>query len=231
MVTRAAYPGAMGGALREYREGRQHDPRWTRANWGHHAYLIQAFESIAMTLVGSGFDLRAGDSIAGVGPSGARFVEYVARSGEVGPGVVAVSLGDDGTLPLPDDSVQAVVLSFVLSEMPSPLARAQVARECRRVLSPDGRRGVLGRAPAEPAKSARRRDRTPGARRLFPDSRIEAQVADADPAGRAKSRCSDAVPVLTARIDPIAAVAPAGDDSDDGCHTGPAGGRRRMTRR
>jgi len=165
----------MGGALREYREGRQHDPRWTRANWGHHAYLIQAFESIAMTLVGSGFDLRAGDSIAGVGPSGARFVEYVARSGEVGPGVVAVSLGDDGTLPLPDNSVQAVVLSLVLSEMPSPLARAQVARECRRVLTPDGvvvcwdARLPNPRNPHVDAIGRRELER------LFPDSWIEAR--------------------------------------------------------
>jgi len=128
-----------------------------------------------MTLVGSGFDLRAGDSIAGVGPSGARFVEYVARSGEVGPGVVAVSLGDDGTLPLPDNSVQAVVLSLVLSEMPSPLARAQVARECRRVLTPDGvvvcwdARLPNPRNPHVDAIGRRELER------LFPDSWIEAR--------------------------------------------------------
>jgi SAM-dependent methyltransferase len=138
VVTRAAYPGVKGGALREYREGRRHDPRWARANWGHHAFLTQAFESIAKTLAASGLDLYADDAVLGIGPSGARFVEYLRRSGDPGPAVRAVSLSDDGTLPVPDDSVRAVVLSLVLSEMPSPLARAQVARECRRVLAPDG---------------------------------------------------------------------------------------------
>lgn len=173
MVARAAYPGDLGAALREFREGRRREPRWTRANWGHHAFLTQAFESMARTLREAGVDPSAGDVVLGVGPNGARFLDYLRRSGDPGPTLRAVDVQPDGTLPAADGSAVAVVLSLVLSEQPSPVARAQIARECRRVLPPDG---VV---VCWDARLPNPRNRAIGAvgrrelARLFPGGRIE----------------------------------------------------------
>jgi SAM-dependent methyltransferase len=173
MVSRAAYPGDLGAALREFREGRRRDPRWTRANWGHHAFLTQAFASIAQTLERSGVDPWAGDVVLGVGPNGARFLDYLRRSGEPGPSLQAADVAPDGTLPAPDASASAVVLSLVLSELPSPLARAHVARECCRALRPDGL------IVCWDARLPNPRNRSVGSvgrreiARLFPDGRID----------------------------------------------------------
>jgi hypothetical protein len=172
MVTRAAYPGEL-GPLRELREGRRRTPRWTRANWGHHAFLTQAFASIVRTLRDSGVDPQAGDVVVGVGDSGARFAEWYRRTAEPGDALRAVATREDGTLPAPDGCARAVVLSLVLSELPSPIARAQMARECRRILQPGG---LVVCWDARLPNPRNRQAGTVGRReleRLFPGERIE----------------------------------------------------------
>jgi len=65
------------------------------------------------------------------------FLDHVtARAAERGFGNVVPTQGDATALPYEDASVDAVVLTAVLGEIPDPLA---ALREIRRVLTPDGR--------------------------------------------------------------------------------------------
>jgi SAM-dependent methyltransferase len=65
------------------------------------------------------------------------FLDHViARAGERGLGNVVPTQGDATALPYEDASVDAVVLTAVLGEIPDPLA---ALREIRRALKPDGR--------------------------------------------------------------------------------------------
>jgi ubiquinone/menaquinone biosynthesis C-methylase UbiE len=65
------------------------------------------------------------------------FLDHVtARAAERGLGNVAPTQGDATALPYEDASVDAVVLTAVLGEIPNPVA---ALREIRRVLKPDGR--------------------------------------------------------------------------------------------
>jgi ubiquinone/menaquinone biosynthesis C-methylase UbiE len=65
------------------------------------------------------------------------FLDHVtARAAERGLGNVVPTQGDATALPYEDASVDAVVLTAVLGEIPEPLA---ALREIRRVLKPDGR--------------------------------------------------------------------------------------------
>ncbi len=65
------------------------------------------------------------------------FLDHViARAGERGLANVVPTQGDATALPYEDASVDAVVLTAVLGEIPDPLA---ALREIRRVLKPDGR--------------------------------------------------------------------------------------------
>lgn len=65
------------------------------------------------------------------------FLDHVtARAVERGLGNIVPTQGDATALPYEDASVDAVVLTAVLGEIPDPLA---ALREIRRVLKPDGR--------------------------------------------------------------------------------------------
>ena len=65
------------------------------------------------------------------------FLDHVtARASERGLGNVVPTQGDATALPYEDASVDAVVLTAVLGEIPDPVA---ALREIRRVLKPDGR--------------------------------------------------------------------------------------------
>jgi len=65
------------------------------------------------------------------------FLDHVMRlAGERALGNVTPTQGDATALPYEDDSVDAVILTAVLGEIPEPLA---ALREIARVLKPDGR--------------------------------------------------------------------------------------------
>jgi len=65
------------------------------------------------------------------------FLDHVGRrAAERGLGNVVPTRGDATALPYEEDSIDAVVLTAVLGEIPDPVA---ALREIRRVLKPDGR--------------------------------------------------------------------------------------------
>jgi ubiquinone/menaquinone biosynthesis C-methylase UbiE len=80
------------------------------------------------------------------------FLDHViARAAESGLGNVVPTQGDATALPYEDASVDAVVLTAVLGEIPDPTA---ALREVRRVLKPDGRL-VVGELFGDPHFTAR----------------------------------------------------------------------------
>ncbi|MFB6311665.1 MAG: class I SAM-dependent methyltransferase [Salinirussus sp.] len=75
--------------------------------------------------------------------------------------------GDAATLPVPDNSVDAIALHLVLSVVPDPEA---VAAEAARVLRPDGRISIYDKfVPTETQPSLPRRLANPIARLTFAD--------------------------------------------------------------
>lgn len=83
-----------------------------------------------------GLDVFDDRVILGNGP---RLAARNARAAGLDPAVVA---GDGARLPFADDSMDAVTACRVLHDLPRADADAALA-ECRRVLAPDGRLGVL----------------------------------------------------------------------------------------
>jgi ubiquinone/menaquinone biosynthesis C-methylase UbiE len=95
--------------------------------------------------IGPGTGYYTLDMAEWVGPEGCieifdlqqEFLDHViARAGERGLGNVVPTQGDATALTYEDESIDAVVLTAVLGEIPDPLA---ALREIRRVLRPDGR--------------------------------------------------------------------------------------------
>lgn len=95
--------------------------------------------------IGPGTGYYTLDIAAWVGPGGRveifdlqqEFLDHVTgRAGERGLSNVVPSQGDATALPYEDDSIDAVVLTAVLGEIPDPVA---ALREIRRVLKPGGR--------------------------------------------------------------------------------------------
>jgi ubiquinone/menaquinone biosynthesis C-methylase UbiE len=94
-----------------------------------------------------------------------KFLDHVTRAAaERGLENLVATQGDATTLPYPDDSINGVILTAVLGEIPD---RAAALREIRRVLKPDGRL-VVGELFGDPHFTSRA-----GLRRLGAEAGLE----------------------------------------------------------
>ena len=139
-------------------------------------------------------------------------------------------VGDATSIPLPDVSFDALFMAFTLELFDTPEIPLVLA-ECRRVLRPGGRIGVVSLSRAAPVRWPTRlyerlHDRFPAAldcRPIHPRLAVEA-------AGFAQAE-SRAIPLWSLRAEAVVAVRPSQSGSTAGGASGPLAGLKQARRR